>query len=320
VTAGCMERCLRLFDDDYIPYVRVWPGYATIATMFGMELHWGDDPAQAPGSRGSLIDDIEQVYSLKRPRATEDGLMPANLRWLAEAACTLPPEVHLTGIDLGGAMNTAKDLLDTNLLYTALVDAPAAMHHLLDLATEVQLDCYREIARAVGGEERLTGIDFDPIWAPEGHKGFVSDDVCASFSPEMFREFSMPYNSRIYGEFGPGRLHNCGPHPSARLYPGHTPPCRGVNCSFRYTRGEFPKLREAFRDDGVVEVMFDNDESPEEVLAGYQAVAEGLLPDVPAVPLIMINDSHRDGEVRELYQGLRKISKRYAAEVHWREN
>jgi hypothetical protein len=73
VMIGCLNRCLRLFEDDYIPYVRVWPGYATIATMFGMELYWSEDPAQPPGSRGSLIEDIEQVYSLKRPRAATDG-------------------------------------------------------------------------------------------------------------------------------------------------------------------------------------------------------------------------------------------------------
>jgi hypothetical protein len=217
-------------------------------------------------------------------------------------------------------VNTAKDLLDTNLLYTALIDAPAAMHHLLALATEVQLDCYREIVRAVGGEERLTGIDFDPIWAPEGCKGFVSDDVCASFSPEMFREFSMPYNSRIYAEFGSGRLHNCGPHPSAALYPEHSPACRGINCSFRHTRSEFPKLRQAFRREGIIEVNFDNDETPEEVLSGYREVAEALAPDVPAIPLIMINDAHRDDEVRDLVQGLRRISETYAAEMHWRDN
>jgi hypothetical protein len=148
----------------------------------------------------------------------------------------------------------------------------------------------------------------------------VSDDVCASFSPQMFREFSMPYNSRIYAEFGSGRLHNCGPHPSAALYPLHTPACLGLNCSFRYTRSEFPALREAFRGKGLVEVNFDNNESPEEVLAGYQEASEALLPDVPAIPLIIINETHRDEEVRDLFRGLRKIAERCAAEVRWNEN
>jgi len=317
VMAGCLNRCLELFDDDYIPHARIWPGYATIATMFGMELHWSDDPAQPPGPRGCPIRELGQLDSLKRPDPRRDGLMPANLRWLAEAARRLPPEVHLTGIDLGGPMNTAKDLMDTNLLYTALIDAPEAMHRLLELALDVQMDCYREIERAVGGSDRLTSIDFDPIWAPEGHKGFVSDDVCAAVSPDMYRVFSAPYNRRIFAEFGPGRLHNCGPHPSAHLYMAPGSGCRGLNCSFRYTRPEFPKLREAFRGRGLVEVMFDNGESPEEILAGYEEVAAALAPDVATVALIIISDANPDDEVRDLHQDLKVAAARWAREMRW---
>ena len=317
VMAGCLNRCLTLFDDDYVPHARIWPGYATIATMFGMELHWSDDPSQPPGPRGCLIRDLGQLDSLKRPDPRRDGLMPANLRWLAEAARRLPPEVSLTGIDLGGPINTAKDLMDTNLLYTALIDAPEAVHRLLELALEVQLDCYREIVRAVGGSERLTSIDFDPIWAPEGCKGFVSDDVCAALSPGMYRTFSAPYNRRVFAEFGPGRLHNCGPHPSAHLYMASGAGCKGLNCSFRYTRPEFPKLREAFRGRGLVEVMFDNGESPEEILAGYEEVAGALAPEVAALPLLIINETHPDDQVRDLHQDLKTVAARYAREMRW---
>ena len=318
VTVGCLNRCLTVLPDDYIPYVRVWPGYMTIATMFGMEVHWGDDANQAPGASGSLVEDMDKVYSLKRPDTKRDGLMPHNIKWLDYANRHLPPEVHITGIDLGGPLNTAKDLLETNLLYTSFLDSPEALHHFLDLVTEVQIDCIHEIVSAAGGLERLTCTDFDPVWAPPPYKGFVSDDVCASFGPDIFTEFSVPYNNRILKDFQGGRLHNCGPNPSAHLYLSHEPELFGLNCSYRYSRDDFPKLKEAFRGRGIVEVNFDNGESPEEIIRGFEEITDCFAPDTIGMPILFLDHTWSDEDILGIYADLRKISERYAQEMHWK--
>ncbi len=314
-----IERCLRCLPDDYIPYARVWPGYMTIGTMFGIPVHWSDDPNQAPGLAFHPVTDMGQVYGLQRPDPLRDGLMPHNLRWIGYFASHLPKEICLAGIDLGGPMNTAKDLLDTNLLYTAFYDGPEEFHHLLGLAADVQTGCYDAIIHAAGGMDRLASIDFDPLWAPEGCRGFVSDDVCASFGPEMFREFSMPYHNRIFSRFGGGRIHNCGPHPSRDLYPEHDPPVRGLNCAFRYTRAELPAMRESFRGKNIViELNFDFGETFDEIVRGYEEAAEALAPDVAAIPFAFLNDTWEDDAVSGLYEALRTISERYAASMNWR--
>jgi hypothetical protein len=289
----------------------------TIATMFGMDVHWGDDANQPPGASGSLIEDMGEVYRLKRPDSRRDGLMPHNLRWLEYANRHLPPEVYITGIDLGGPLNTAKDLLETNLLYTSFFDAPEALHHFLDLVTEVQIACIREIISAAGGLERLTCTDFDPVWAPLPYKGFVSDDVCASFGPRIFSEFSIPYNNRILKGFQGGRLHNCGPNPSAQLYPDHEPQCFGLNCSYRYSREDIPILKEAFRGRGIVEFNFDNGEGPKEILQGFEEIAEVFAPDTVAMPVLFLDHTWSDEDLRGLYADMRKISEHYAQEMHW---
>lgn len=77
-----IDRLLRVIPDDYIPAARVWPGYMTIATMFGIDVHWSNDPNQAPGVKQHIIEDIADIYKLKMPNAKEDGLMPFNLKWL----------------------------------------------------------------------------------------------------------------------------------------------------------------------------------------------------------------------------------------------
>jgi len=315
-----MKRCLKCLPDDYIPYVRIWPGYMTIATMFGMEMYWSDDPNQAPGADGYVIDDMNQIYNLAMPDPVNDGLMPHNLRWLDYANRHLPKDVHITGIDLGGPLNTAKDLIETNLMYTALIDAPQAMNYFLTMVTQLQIRCNQEIIKAAGGLERLTCTDFDPIWAPLMYKGFVSDDVCASLSPTMFEEFSIPYNNRIVNGFNGARIHNCGPNPSAHLYPEHAVDVMGLNCSFKYSKDDLYMLKEAFGGRGFIEFNFDNEETPEEIIAGYEQIANTLSPDTVALPLLFLNETWSDDDIRAVYTDLRNISERYAAEIRWRED
>ena len=317
VNVSAIERCLRFLPDDYIPFARIWPGYMTLGTMFGIPLHWSDDPNQAPGLADHPIHDISEVYTLLKPDAKSAGLMPYNLEWLHFHAKHLPEAVSLTGIDLGGPMNTAKDLLDTNLLYTAFYDYPEQFHYLLDMVTDLQIECYHEVIKAVGGVDRLTCIDFDPLWAPEGRKGFVSDDVCASYGPDIFKEFSMPYNSRIYAEFGGGRLHNCGPNPSMDLYLDHDPVIKGLNCSFKYSDGDIEKIKTSFKGRGIVEFNFDFGESFDEIVSGYEKIADTLAPDVVAIPLLFLDHTWTNSDLTDIYMSLRKISERYAKEIRW---
>ena len=123
VNAKAIEKSLELIPDDYIPWARVTVGYMTIATMFGMEIHWSDDPTQPPGAKGHLIHDLEQVFKLPHP-GIESGMMPENVRRLRQHAANLPPDVYITGIDAGGPLNTCKDLIDTDLLYAGFYENP----------------------------------------------------------------------------------------------------------------------------------------------------------------------------------------------------
>lgn len=310
-----VRRALRLIPDDYIPGIFVTPGYMTIATMFGMEVFWSDDPDQPPGVVGPLIEDLEQAYSLKKP-TLEDGLMPDNIRRLQYNLENLPPDVYVSGIDAGGPLNTLKDMLDTNLLYLGFYDNPDAMHHLLDLVTDVQLEVYQKLVE-VAGIDRMTCLDFDPDWAPEKYKSFVSDDICATIGPELFREFSIPYNNRLYGPWGSGGMHNCGPNPCKGLYLDHEPKLKYLNCSFRYSHEEFPEFGELFAGWGIVKPMFDNGESPRQQIEGFRYMMETLAPGTIGIPLCIIDDTWTDGDITDFYHEMRKIGEEYARNMRW---
>lgn len=316
VNVEAIKRSLKLLPDDYIPFAFVTPGYMTIATMFAMEIYWSSDPDQPPGVDGHLIQDLEQVYHLPRPDLNA-GLMPENIRRLRYHAENLPPDVYLTGIDSGGPLNTCKDLLDTNLMYLAFYDDPQAMHHLLKLVTEVQLEVYHAVVRAAGGINRMTSIDFSPNWAPEKYKSFVSDDICATIGPGLFQEFGIPYNNCLYQPWGSGLMHNCGPNPCKHLYLNHNPKLKGLNCSYRFSHQEFPELREIFAGWGIIEAMFDSGETPEQMLAQFRMMMEILAPDTIGIPMCIVDDTWSDSDITDLYWEMRKIGEEYATNMKW---
>jgi Uroporphyrinogen decarboxylase (URO-D) len=311
-----IERSLRLLPDDYIPVVRITQGYLTIATMFGCEVHWSEDPNQPPGVLEHPVKDLRQVYKLKRP-GVRDGIMPENLRRMQLFAVNLPPDVSLTGIDIGGPLNNLKDLLDTNLFYTSFYDDPKSTHALLDLLTGVQLEMMQALVAVGGGLKRFGSLDFDPVWHPGKYISFCSDDVSATISPKVFEKFSLPYNDRIYAPWGSGGFHNCGPHPCREMYVRHQNPVKYLNCSHHFTRQDYPALRQVFAGWGVIEPMFDQGERAEAMLAGYREMMETLAPDTLAIPICIVDNTWSDDDITGLYHEMRKISEEYAGAMHW---
>ena len=114
-------------------------------------------------------------------------------------------------------------------------------------------------------------------------------------------------------------MHNCGPHPAADYYLDHTPTINGINCSFRYTRDSLPLLRKAFAGRGLVQLMFDNGETAETMVAGFRLLMEELAPEVIALPMPQVDDSWSDAEIIDLYYAMREVAVEYAANMCWRE-
>jgi hypothetical protein len=224
----------------------------------------------------------------------------------------------LTGIDIGGPLNNLKDLVDTNLLYTGFYDDPQAVHTLLDLLTSVQLEMMQALVATAGGDPGRFGcLDFDPVWHPVKYISFSSDDVSATIGPKIFEKFSLPYHDRLYAPWGSGGMHNCGPHPCREMYVRLQNPVKYLNCSHHYTHKEYPALRQVFSGWGVIEPMFDQNESAEEMLAGYREMMENLAPDTLAIPICILDKSWSDDDITGLYHEMRKISEEYAKAMRW---
>jgi hypothetical protein len=316
INVARIKKSLRLLPDDYIPFARLVLGYMTTATLFGVGVHWGDDPNQPPGAANHIIHDVEEIYSLERP-GLDNGLIPELLRRLRYHRENLPPDVYLTGLNIGGPLQLCSNLVETNLMYTSFYENPAALHHLLNLTTEVLHEVQMAVVEAAGGLERMTCIDWDPNWAPEKYKGHLCDDVCSMISPRTFEAFGLPYNNRLFAPWGSGMLHNCGPHPAKQLYLAHDPTPKGINCAYRFTKDELAEIGELFAGRAQIEVSFDFGETPEEMLEGFRFMMETLAPDTIGVPLCLIDGSWSDDDITSFYWEMRKIGEEYAAHMNW---
>ena len=201
-----IERSLRLLPDDYIPVVRITQGYLTVATMFGCQAHWSEDPNQPPGVMEHPIKDLARFTACHTLTGlgVDAGEPAPDAPFRQEPAAGCP----LTGVDIGGPLNNMKDLIDTNLFYTAFYDDPKAVHHLLDLLSNVQLEVMQALLAAAGGDlGRFGSLDFDPVWHPAKYISFCSDDVGATpLGPKTFEESTYPYNDRLYAPWGSGGI------------------------------------------------------------------------------------------------------------------
>jgi len=317
----CVKESLRVMPDDYIPILRPDMGCMMVATMFGAEVVYSDHPEGMPWRKEPLIFEADQIYELEVPDPYEDGLMPKALERIELFMKETDYQIPTCLMDMGGPMNAAKDLLDTNLLYLLFHDDPKAMKHLLDLLAETYLRADEAMVEAAGGIENVVTTDWDPTWCPEGHQGYVSDDVCATFSPQVFREFSKPANNKLLRRFGGGLIHNCGPHPCVEEYLSHDPPLHGCNMAYDYSVADLPRIREAFAGKGLVYMGLSGMSPSSEgsvSIEQYRRCMDELAPEVACVPQSLVDPATLDISPGELYQGLRKVSEEYARRMEWR--
>jgi len=300
-------------EGDYIPGMRPDIGCSGLATAFGAEVHWADDPNQTCWIKAPIIKSLDGLEKLRRPDITRDGLVPEGLRRLEFFVETTEGRIPVSGLDLAGGLNVALDLMGAELLFRAMREAPEALHRALDLINDVWMEIIEASIQAAGGINNLTTTDFPDLWFPEGKKGHTSDDVSAMMKAEWFVEFSRPHQSRIYQRFGPGGLHNCGPHPALEHYLDHDPPITAVDVAHAYSAADLPRFKKAFAGRGIIYLEFGL--RGQQAVDAWRRVMELMTPDVVVIPIISVLPPE---DPPALHARFLEIAKEYARRMNWR--
>jgi hypothetical protein len=299
-------------SSDALPGMRPDVGCSCLASAYGCDYYWGDSLDQTPGVRDKIITDLEQqVDALPHPDPYTDGWLPEGLRRIRMFAEASDGFIPVSLLDAAGGVNVAADLLGVTETLLAIKTAPAALHRLLDNIQDLFARTIRAGIEAAGGEEYITTTDYPDIWFPEGCKGHASDDICASFGPSTYAEFSAPYHARIFEEFGRGGLHNCGPNPCHAAYVAHPCSPRSLDLSDTYSHKDLAKMKISLRKKAFLLLHWDGKPEP---VAWYREIMELMAPDVIVVPAYHI--APQDGP-EEICRRLRPIAEEYARRMDW---
>lgn len=194
-------------DDDFVPYLMPWFGTVVAASAFGCKIQYmhKQDPAANP--RYYPLQKPEDVKSLAIPDPEKDGLMPKVLEYIQYMKANSFLPVGIT--DFQGPLTTANQLIGYDKLIYLMFDYPDLMHELMEKVTEGLIRWVKKQKEVIG--EPLNECISDQQVYLGKHAGiWFSDDDAVLMSPETYREFVVPYNSRILTEFGGGVVHYCG--------------------------------------------------------------------------------------------------------------
>jgi uroporphyrinogen-III decarboxylase len=194
-------------DDDFVPYLMPWFGTIVAASAFGckIEFPYKQDPAANP--RYYPVQTPEDVKRLEIPDPEKDGLMPKALDFLRYMKQNSILPVGIT--DFQGPLTTANQLMGYDKLIYLMHDYPTAAHELMDKVTE-GLIRWVKCQKAVIGEAWNECIADQQVYTGKHAGVWFSDDDAVLVSPKMYKEFVVPYNSRILQAFGGGCVHYCG--------------------------------------------------------------------------------------------------------------
>ena len=191
-------------SDNYVPVLHPWYGTVVVPSALGVKVVFpeGTDPAL----RGRAINSPEEVKKLRKPDPYRDGLMPAVLATIDLMKRETDIPVCVT--DTQGPLNVALSLAGVENLFIWFYTHPDYVHELMDFASDVIIDWVR-IQKQHIGIANDEGAFPHGIYMPVGGVA-ISDDDITQIDEELYREFVMPYNSKVLKAFGGGSIHFCG--------------------------------------------------------------------------------------------------------------
>jgi hypothetical protein len=201
-----IQRHMETYDDDYIPFLFPWYGTGVIPSALGAKILF--QPKMDPAVQGVVLTTPEQVRHLSLPDPHKDGLMPRVLETIRyfRAHSDLP----ISCTDPQGPFTTALTLAGPATLFVWLYEYPEAVHELMEFCTEAFIRWIKAQQQEIGAERGRWCFPHGIVLPEQFGKVWLCDDDCGAISPEQYREFVVPYNARVFREFGGGTLHFCG--------------------------------------------------------------------------------------------------------------
>ena len=192
-------------DNDWPPSINTYCTVVMVAEAFGCGIVWPDD--DAPWTTPAITD-ISQVWSLKPMPMDEAPQIRRTAEWIDYAQRKLGAKVPINTMDLQTPLSVATHVMDSTELLTACLTHPREVHHLCDMITEFSIEMMHRHLRQME-HPGYPGRNFPSISDDVGIC-LADDTPLIMLSPELYRQFALPYNNRISEAFGGVHIHSCG--------------------------------------------------------------------------------------------------------------
>ena len=193
-------------DNDWPPFIELYGTVPIVPDAFGCTVHYATDDAE-PWAK-PVISEMSQVWSLKPAKVSEARLVRRQAEWVDFAQRTLGTDVAMWTMDIQSPFSVAAQVADPGELFTACVSSPKAVHHLCRMITDFTIEMMQMHLDQME-HPGFPGRNFPSVSDNIGI--CIADDTpLIMLSPDMYREFALPYNSELGMAFGGVHLHSCG--------------------------------------------------------------------------------------------------------------
>lgn len=193
-------------DDCYINFLMPWYGTGVLAGAFGTDVTIFEH--MDPAVNMSIVSDVNFIDSLQIPDFDSYYLSKRVLDTIDFFAKNSRLPLGLT--DCQGPLTTAVNVIGYENFIYWMHDYPEKIHRLMDLVSDALIAWVKlqkvHMNKAWTDSEYILGVRM-----PDGKGGvWISDDDAVIFDPDSYREFVVPYNSKVLKAFGGGGIHLCG--------------------------------------------------------------------------------------------------------------
>jgi len=183
--------------------MRVNFGTGFIPSIFGLEQIVFEDKMPWLGRHLSK----EEVTNFEFPEDIKDrGLMPMAIEYIEYFKEEMENKAHIFLPDTQGPFDIAH-LLRGEEIFTDIYDDPDFVHRLMKLSTKAYIGVTEILKKAIG-EEFDKGYH-NALYMGKGGVRICEDSVTL-LSPELIKEFVLPYTKEALKPFGGGWIHWCG--------------------------------------------------------------------------------------------------------------
>lgn len=187
---------------DLIPAYKTVIGTPALASAFGGAWHVDDN---RKFWIEPIINNTEDVYGLKLPPPMS-GLVKKSIDNYRYAVADINGYVPPRLLDMQGPLGTASMMWRQEDFILAMYDNPEAVHHLLSLVTDYIISVFHYYRNEFPDAEMIC---WPPMHMPQQYGVGITEDFTELMSPDLYREFGLPYVNRIADEFGGVFIHCC---------------------------------------------------------------------------------------------------------------